>query len=104
MTVSPIDRAMQRARVRDAAHRARTCVSGVAEATIRVAHAAVNVRKSGDMVINRAANADPDDALLLVYDATLDAYRPVRLPPGTRWSLTEKSAGPMIFLPAGTRR
>lgn len=104
MTVAPIERAMQRARVRDAARRARTRVAGVAEATIRVAYAAVNVRKSGELLIRREAHADPDDALLLVYDAKIDAYRPVRLPPGTRWSLTEQRSGPLLFLPPGTRR
>lgn len=104
MTVAPIQQAMQRARVRDAARRSRTRIGGVAEATIRVAYQAVNVRKSGDMLINRAPDADPDDALLLVYDASLDAYRPVRLPPGTRWTLAEKNAGPKLYLPLGARR
>lgn len=77
-----------------------------AEATIRVASAPVHVRKSGDLRIVRQPNADPDDGLLLVYDAKLDAYRPVLMPPGSAWELVETKPRERrtIWLPPGVSR
>lgn len=99
MTSPAISRAMDAAR-----RRPRVQAVERADVTIRLANPPLRVRKSGDLTLRRTPDADPDDAVFLVYDPRVDAYRPVVLPPGTRWELTEKSSGPMIFLPPGTRR
>lgn len=62
----------------------------------------VIVRKSGDLSI--VHEADTADGRLMVYDGRMRAWRPVVLPPGTRWELAEKRSGPLIFLPPGVRR
>jgi hypothetical protein len=57
------------------------------------------VRKSGEMSFTRAERADPESATLLLFDPTLNAFRPVLTPPGTAWELVEKQQGPVIWRP-----
>ena len=71
----------------------------LAETTIRLTQDAIKVKKSGDLAITRAEDADPNAATLLVFDPKIGAFRPVLTPPGTSWELVQKQQGPGLWTP-----
>lgn len=81
----------------DAAEQPKAVV--LAETTIRITQDAIQVTKGGDLSFTRGPKADPTLAHLLLYDATVGAYRPVLTPAGTSWSLEEKRQGPGLWQP-----
>lgn len=71
------------------------------EVKVRVTDEPLIVRKSGELAITRAEDADPTTASMLLFDPKLGAFRPVLLPPGKSFELVEKRQGSGIWTPGG---
>lgn len=93
--------AISRAIARTAAKRAAQPVL-LSEVKIRVADRGIVVRGSGQLSFTRALDADPKQAVLLLYDPKLQAFRPVLVPPGTSWELVEKRQGSNLWKPGSS--
>lgn len=71
----------------------------IAEATVRITQEPILVKASSELAFNRAEDADPLVASLLLFDPKIGAFRPVLTPPGTSWELVEKRQGPTLWKP-----
>lgn len=89
---SAIERAVE-------ASRAKQQAVVLAELSIRVAEQPIVVQESGDLAITRGEQADPSQAAMLVWDAKINAFRAVLMPPGTSWELVARRQGPALWKP-----
>lgn len=70
--------------------------------SIAVTDAPIRVSKSGELGFKRDPKSDANEALLLIFDPKVKAFRPVLTPPGTAWELVEKKQGPQLWTPERT--
>ena len=67
--------------------------------TIKVTRDAIAINGSHELAFSKGKDANPLEPMLLLYDHSVGAYRPVLTPPGKSFELVEKRSGPTLWRP-----